>query len=106
MIDGGTATIFGTGTKILTLPLTPTWMRINIRRFGYKQSTGFIYPTQTWSLPHDSSAASTFPIELRDPSDNIVMQASLVGFATNQVTFNFNINTITAGQQICFEFGN
>lgn len=106
MTDGGTASIpTGTASRTFTLSLTPTWIRISMRRSGHKQSTGFVYPSGQWSYSRDANASSS-AIELRDNSDTIVLQGTFTSFGTNQVTFNITTNTLASSQQIGLEFGN
>jgi len=103
--DIGLKTLTATsGNQVVTLPFTPTWMRLTARTTGIKPFTGYIDNGDQYSFGDDTSGAVNKAIKIRNTSGTVVMEGTWVSFTTNAVTFN--LTTFTTVPQMLLEFGN
>lgn len=103
---GATTFPGGTGTKILSLGLTPTWMEIEVGGAGYKHMNGFIYGGSQYCYSDENAAIiSGKAIQLKDNTGAVVLEATWTSFASGNATFNVTTAPATMPQMF-IKFGN
>jgi len=103
--DIGLKTLTATGgNQSVTLPFTPTWMRLTSKVSGFKPFQGFIDNGDQYSYSDDTSGAVNKAIRIRNTSGTVVLEGTWVSFTTNSVTFNLTV--FTSSPQLLLEFGN
>ena len=102
--DIGLASFNSGASQTLTLPFTPTWMRITVRTTGYKPFTAYIDNGDQYCYGDDTSGAVNKAIKIRNTAGTVIQEGTWTGFPTNAASFTLTTNT--AQPQMLLEFGN
>jgi len=95
-----------TGVKSTNIGMTATWIRLDFRNSGTKPSIGYVYGSNQYSLPDDTTITSTKAIQVKDTSGTVILEGTWTSFSGTNVNFNVTTNTSGSNLSCLLSFGN